>query len=542
MKQRVLSLILLLFFVAATALPTTASNLYEAQADVKPENYYTPINGYFYQLDEKMSDSVDSFEAWIKLPELSFGGPIFVSYRGEYKWGIDVFGKFEFTWGSQEIYSFSDSSNVVDGQWHHVALVRTNTEFTYYLDGEVEGIYQANTTPNKNPYTYNIGSTNRYNETTPFEGYVKQVTLYEGAISQAQVISDMNNSAITSDSENAKILANWNLGDYWTERFVESTVENSPIAELHTFDKIVEADYSFGEYDYTFAIFPDIQIMTNFNPDRLNNQIQWLVNNKEEMNVEFAMFVGDLSDYGQREYLYERAASAMSRLDNVIPYCFVPGNHDYDDNANTRSQVYFNTHFPYDKHSQLPGFGGVYKEGSMANSYYTFEVGNGIKYLVINLEYKPRLSVLRWANVIVEAHPDYRVIMNTHSYLDGAGDFSGGASVGNEGNGGITIFNEFMVNHPNIFFGVGGHENNDEPYHRVDYGVNGNKITSMICDVQVSTYKGEGALDVFMLVHVNEEKKTMNFVYYSPENDGVYNIQGQFQLSFADSLNPTIGE
>ena len=542
MKKRILSIILLVCCLVVLTLPIMASGQGAAMQSERPNEFYTPINGYFYQLDKKMSDSVDSFEAWVRLPVASFGGPIFTDYKKRYSWGVDIYGRFNFVWGNEVVHSFSDTPNIADGEWHHVALVRTNTEFTYYLDGSVAGVYEEASTPNTNDITYNIGSTNLYNDSKPFEGYVRQITIYEGAISHEQVLSDMNNSQINSDSAEARLLANWNLGDYWTQRFVDSTVVGSPTAEIHSFDKFIEADYSFGDYDYTFVIFPDIQIMTNFNPDRLNNQIQWVIDHKEEMNIEFAMFVGDLSDYGQREHLYETAAAAMSKLDNVIPYCFAPGNHDYDDNANTRNQTYFEKHFPYSKHSNLPGYGGVYKEGNMANSYYTFEVEGGIKYLVINLEYKPRLSVLRWANVIAEAHPDHRVIMNTHSYLTGAGDFSGGANVANEGNGGITIFNEFMVNHPNIFMGVGGHENNDEPFHRVEYGVNGNKITSLLCDVQVSVYNGEGCLDVLLLVHVNEEHKTMNLVYYSPMHEKVFNVQGQYQISFADPLNPTIGE
>ena len=549
MKKKIVLLILLLCCSIVLPLTSSVSNVEAVEESNKPESYYNTLSGYFYQLDKKLSNSLDSFEAWVKLPVSSFGGNIFTSAAGtKYRWKVDVYGKFGFVWGNEAVHTFSDSRNIADNEWHHVALVRTNTEFTYYLDGEVAGVYEVKTTPNTAPFSYNIGSTNLYNDTEPFEGYIKQVTLYEGAITQEQVLSDMENIDINSNSGNATILANWNLGEYWTERFVENTVLDGPVAELHTFDKFVEPDYSFGEYDYTFAIFPDIQIMTNFNPQRLNNQIQWLVDNKERMNVKFAMFVGDLSDYGQRgcDYaggcLYERAQLAMDRLNNKIPYCFVPGNHDYDNNAGTRDQVYFNTHFPHEKHRELPGFGGVYQEGSMANSYYTFDVGNGIKYLVLNLEYKPRLSVLRWANIVVEAHPDHRVIMETHSYLTGAGEFSGGANVGKEGNGGISIFDGLMVNHNNIFFGVGGHENNDEALYRTEYGKYGNKITSMLCDVQVSKYKGEGCLDVFMLVHVNEKNKTMNFLYYSPMHNKVYNVQGQFQISFADPLNPTIGE
>lgn len=542
MKKRILSLILLLCTVILLAVPVAASGLSAMQQSTKPSTYYHPSNGYFYQLNRMVSDSVDSFEAWIKVPVGSFGGPIFANIKGHTEWNVDIYGRFGFKWMNTEAHTFSDSPNLADGKWHHVALVRTNTEFTYYLDGTVAGVHEAKTTPNSVTHYYNIGAIYIDANQDEFEGLIRQVTIYDGAISQAQILQDMNNTDISEDSGNARLIGNWNLGDYWTERFVESTVADSLVAEIHTMDKFVEADYSFGEYDYTIAIFPDIQIMTNYNPTRLNNQIQWLVDNKEELNVKFAAFVGDLSDFGQKEYLYEVAANAMSKLDNKIPYCFVPGNHDYDDNAKTRSQVYFNKHFPVSKHSQLPGFGGCFEEGSMANTYYTFDVGNGVKYLVLNLEFMPRMSVLMWANIIVEAHPDHRVIMNTHAYLDKDGNFKNTISVGNESNGGTTIFNELMVNHPNIFLGVNGNDNSEEPVYRIDTGVHGNKIMSMLLDVQASRYKDDTILDVFMLIRVNEKNKTMSFMYYSPAYDKVYNIQGQFQLSFADPLNPTIGE
>ena len=89
---------------------------------------------------------------------------------------------------------------------------------------------------------------------------------------------------------------------------------------------------------------------------------------------------------------------------------------------------------------------------------------------------------------------------------------------------------------------VGGHHCYDDTRRRVDYGVNGNKVLSMLIDGQGTNYKGNGAQDMVMLVHVNETNKTMNFVYYSPEQGKVWNIQNQFQYDFSDALNPTIGE
>lgn len=520
------------------------------QETEKPETYYSLANNYFYTMRNPDYISPDSIEAWVRLPIISSGGTIFASgYSKLVSLNVDIFGHVGIRWNEIEVdYTFENSTNIADNKWHHIAMVRTNDKITYYLDGEKEDEIAVNTTKLQNDFGFNVGAgsknSTKANNRQSLEGFVKQVTVYSGAISQEQVQKDMNDDLINSTdvlSKDTELFGSWNFKEYWTERYIQNSLDSGVRAELYSYGKMVPEDKSYDAYDYSFVIFPDIQLMTNYNEPKLNRTIQWLVDHKEERNIKFAFFDGDLSDFGQKEELYQRAANAMSRLDNQVPYCFAPGNHDYDDNAKTRSQVYFNRHFPQSKHSQLPGFGGVFEEGSMANSYYKFEISEDIKYLVINLEYMPRKSVLRWANVIAEAHPDYRVIMNTHSYMNSDAFFASASTVGNESNGGKDIFNNFMVNNSNIFMGIGGHTGSDDVLQRFDYGKNGNRIVSMLIDLQSSSYQGDIWIDPFVLVQVNESKKSMMFMYYSPEHESVYNVQNQFEISFADANNPAIG-
>ena len=169
MKKRFVSFLLILCCCVAFPLSATVSS---ANIVHTGASYYTPVNGYFYQLDQKIYESVDSFEAWVKLPILSSGGYIFTDFKSNYTWSVDLYGRFAFKWGNEAVHTFSDSSNIADGTWHHIALVRTPTEFTYYLDGEVESVLVEQSTPMTKEYTYNIGSTNRYDESTPLEGYI----------------------------------------------------------------------------------------------------------------------------------------------------------------------------------------------------------------------------------------------------------------------------------------------------------------------------------------------------------------------------------
>ena len=516
---------------------------------VKPERYYSTANNYYYEIENTDLISPDSFEAWVKIPGGSTGGTIVGSgFSQLYSVNVDVYGKVGVKWNEVEVtHTFTESTTIADNEWHHVAIVRTDKNFSYYLDGELEDTLAADTTKLQRDFAFNIGAgmkdTTKLKSRKSLEGFVRQATIYTGAISQEQIKKDMLDTQITDEdtiSGNTLLVGNWNFGEYWTERYIPNTHAYGVRAELGSYGKMVPEDKSYDDYDYSFVIFPDIQLMTNYNPEKLNKQIQWVADHKEERKIAFAMFDGDLSDFGQKEDLYIVSSNAMSRLDNIVPYCFVPGNHDYDDNAKTRSQEFFKKHHPVSKHSQLPGFGGVYEPDLMSNSYYRFIIGD-VKYLVINLEYMPRRNVLRWANTIVDAHPDYRVIMNTHSYLSNTGFFDPGSNVGDESTSGEAIFENFMVNHPNIFMGVGGHEGSDNVFQRFDYGKNGNRIVSMLIDLQSSSYQGDIHIDPFVLVQVNESKKSMMFMYYSPEHESVYNVQNQFEISFADANNPAIG-
>ena len=244
----------------------------------------------------------------------------------------------------------------------------------------------------------------------------------------------------------------------------------------------------------------------------------------------------------------------MSQLNGVLPWSFVQGNHDYDLNCNdkdARYSTYYNTYFPYSLHSTLSGFGGAKEQGSMSNTYYKYEIG-GVKYLVINLELGPRMSVLRWAGRLCEQFADHRVILNTHAYmeLDGSLLESGERFAGNnyswiaatEATDARTMFDELVVKYPNIFMVLCGHITAEDIVMRTDYGIHGNKITSLLIDFQTAEYRNSGAgTEATCMMFFNEAEKTINFAYYSSYYQAVYGVQNQFRISFADANNPTIG-
>lgn len=522
---------------------------------------YTIMDRYTYQLSEPFAESPDSFEAWVNMPSGSLGGTLMSNrvyssknYEGTVEWSVDAIGRVCIYWDNGNFqYTFANAY-IGDGQWHHVAVVRDPSAhtFTLYVDGEEKDRVISNQDDAAGAtMSMRIGVDYRtFTESKqPFEGYIRQITVYSGAIEADRVRSDMQTEQIT-DTYDGNILGNWVFGEKWTQRFVEDTTANENDANLCTFDKYVGIAGEDFEYDYMLVGIPDVQTCVRYRYNDYRNMMQWLADNASSKKMAFAWQVGDLSDSGPMEELYQKAAAGISLLDGKLPYSFVPGNHDYDNNCSTdRSQEFYNKYFPYEKYSSMPNFGGAFIEGDMANTYYLYEVC-GVKYLVLNLEFGPRMAVIRWAGRICEMYPQHRVIINTHGYLNTDGNFlnegdsacatSYGFAKTTGATSGQQLYDGLVKRYPNIFMVFSGHVCYDDVVVRYDTGIHGNTITSMLIDTQTATYDRGIGEDIVFLMKVNEKTKTMRCYYYSPLHDGVYNIQNQFDISFADEHNPAI--
>jgi len=527
----------------------------DAQGE-QPQTYYTTMDHFKYQLTNKLTLSPDTMEAWLKMPQNSVGGTIMgnythteMQYKGIVDWKVDAIGRVCIEWNNKQFCHTFKNHSINDNVWHHVAVVR-NPEthvFTLYVDGEFKDsvkCVQGDLTDSEIPMTIGVDSSYSTSPSVkkvkePFEGYIRQVTLYNGAITQQRVQEDMNNAIIT-DSYNGQILGNWYLGDVWTERTVKDSTSNNNDAFLATFDRYVGVANQDFEFDYSFVVIPDVQTTVRHHKDKYVKSMQYLAENKEELKIQFAMQVGDLSDSGSVERYFADAAEGLSYLDNVIPYSFVPGNHDYNGSCHEdRDLTYYNKHFPYSKHSTLPGFAGAYEEGAMENTYYLYEVGS-VKYCVINLEVAPRRSVIRWAGKICERYPEHRVIINTHVYMENSGDIirdysACSAALYNwrffvDVTSPKYLYDNLISKYENIFMVFCGHVAADDALVRYDVGKNGNTITSMLINLQASLYDSGLGEDPVFIIKVNESRKVMSCYYYSAAHDAVYNLQNQFEI------------
>src|SRR5262249_24357468 len=108
------------------------------------------------------------------------------------------------------------------------------------------------------------------------------------------------------------------------------------------------------------------------------------------------------------------------------------------------------------------------------------------------LEWAVRKNALCWADSVVAANPDCRVIIATHCYTNSSGKRTGTCAEEHNiiGNCGKTTWNEFVSKHSNICMVVSGHINGSV-YSTVT-GLNGNRIYELLTDFQKEGHDDKG--------------------------------------------------
>jgi hypothetical protein len=140
-------------------------------------------------------------------------------------------------------------------------------------------------------------------------------------------------------------------------------------------------------------------------------QTDWIVAQKATLNIAAVLHVGDLVDSNVVAQWTQAQAAMRNRLDSVIPYVVVPGNHDYDPPPDRTSMI-----DNYFAPSTMPWITGTMTPGQIENNYALIDIGPQ-KWLVLGLEFAPRDSVLAWADKVLKAYPEVPAILLTHLYL-----------------------------------------------------------------------------------------------------------------------------
>ncbi|MDR1427012.1 MAG: DUF2341 domain-containing protein, partial [Bifidobacteriaceae bacterium] len=179
-----------------------------------------------------------------------------------------------------------------------------------------------------------------------------------------------------------------------------------------------------ADVDWGFDHVPDTQLYAQATPELMVDQFEYVRDVAAERETAFVVQSGDLVNrpYWSQEYQFRNADKAVGVLEEAgIPYLVSWGNHDYDDDRNNR--VLLAKYYPMSRFQDaIDGtpfsFGGSY---DIDNYYYTSELF-GAKLLWLTVGYfsadQSTDPALNWAAGVIEAHPDYTVILATHNIVN----------------------------------------------------------------------------------------------------------------------------
>lgn len=260
--------------------------------------------------------------------------------------------------------------------------------------------------------------------------------------------------------------------------------------------------------DFTVVVLPDTQYYTEGEQGAkmFTAQTRWVAKNKKKQNVKAVIGLGDIVDDGNSTAEWQKADSAYRILDKAgVPYAPVLGNHDYDSlgHAGNRAAKGYNTYFGPSRFSGYSWYGTSYPAGSNENFYIKFSAGPK-SYLVLALELYPRAEALEWAQGVVEANPDKKIVVATHSYLLGNGKrivkgSEGGPQVyglaSANDNDAEEMWTKLIKKDKNIILVVCGHvgplDGSTVMARSSDVGDNGNLVHQLLADYQFVTNGGK---------------------------------------------------
>ncbi len=257
--------------------------------------------------------------------------------------------------------------------------------------------------------------------------------------------------------------------------------------------------------DFTIATLPDTQfysenLSNNGRAATFHAQTQWLVDNRDTLNLAFVSHMGDIVQNGDAVPAeWTVADESMKRIENQvatlraygIPWGAAPGNHDQTSIGNAGgANVFYNNLFGASRYAGRSYWGGNESLTNNNNNYQVFSA-SGLDFIILHLEYDARAVssyqvILDWADAVMKAFPNRRAIVTSHWIVNTGNP----ATFSTQGQ---AIYDNLKDN-PNFFLMLCGHVAGEGQ--RSDT-FQGRTVHSVLQDYQGRSNGGDGWLRYF---------------------------------------------
>ena len=216
---------------------------------------------------------------------------------------------------------------------------------------------------------------------------------------------------------------------------------------------------------FMLVAMPDIQNETQYHPEMLQSQINWILNNRASQNIVFVAQQGDLTNNANTAE-YTTAHDALFRLNGAsgLAWGTCPGNHDLANPDGLTTAISARRTSPARVGTATPPTATVRTRSFRPAA---------ARYLVLNIAYDAPASVLDWAQARIDDHRGMPTIINTHDYM----------AYGNTRSPyGNTLWDSLAKNNQQVFMVLCGH--NHYAYNQTSPDAAGKPVCELLADYQ----------------------------------------------------------
>ena len=509
-----------------------------------------------YRMTDKLPKNPLTLEAEIYVATTVTGraGAVFSNYMGvRQDWHFEIHENgvprfyYKDAGGNERDIYFNNVD--VRGQWVRIAFTfdYANKTMSVYVDGVLKQTVtcEYDLAPDITTYKFLVGGDGRSDNSLYFKGQIRSIAAYSDVRTADEIAqSAQNGTNVYADDLLVAYQLDENSGK---DDILDLSPNKFNIAKEWLDSHTPDIDYA-----YSFAVVGDTQWLSKYAPAKMEGIYDWILENKDSKKIAHVFGLGDITEdwnTAGKEQEWIRAHEYISKLDGKISYSLVRGNHD--------ESKYFEKYFA--NTTYMSQFDGFMNGDDICNSYKLVTFGE-TKYLFLTLDFGAGDEMLDWANEVVLAHPDHRVIVTTHGYqafdgtpinYDNVTSYGGTAasndvdtSVGDNFdrnyNTGAQIWEKFVSRHPNIFLLMCGHTSEEDILLLQTEGKHGNVVNQMLIDPQWMDPQKDGVGMVAML-YFSEDGSEMAVEWISTDKENYYNKYykeyNQFTLDLTNSLN-----
>lgn len=265
----------------------------------------------------------------------------------------------------------------------------------------------------------------------------------------------------------------------------------------------------------------DTQKTTGYYSDKLHYIYDWIIDNKDSKNIQYVLGLGDITEGKNEDKEWPIAIEQLDRLEEAgINQSIVRGNHDVES--------YYDQFITKDKYGK--NLTGSYDD-TMRNTYRLITI-NGIKYMILTLDFQPTAGALAWAEEKIKENSDYNVILTTHSYFDHDMVYDPDPQ-NSDLTSGKELFDNLVNKYSNIVLVLCGHRYppDNGPNYIITEREDGSKVMQMMVNPQKHESDEGRSFGMLAMLYFSEDGKNVQLEYFSTINGMFYKDKFQFEFN-----------